>query len=70
MYDAFTGRFIQPDTIVPEPGSSQGYNRYSYTNNNPVKYTDSSGHCIDGVSTIVCIAIIGGVAGAVGGALG
>jgi hypothetical protein len=44
MYDAFTGRFIQPDTFVPEPGSSQGYNRYTYANNNPIKYSDPSGH--------------------------
>ncbi|MPM35315.1 hypothetical protein SDC9_81905 [bioreactor metagenome] len=44
MYDTFTGRFIQPDTLVPEPGSSQGYNRYAYTNNNPINRTDPSGH--------------------------
>jgi len=44
MYDAFTGRFIQPDTLVPEPGSSQGYNRYTYSSNNPINYTDPSGH--------------------------
>ncbi len=25
--------------------------------NNPLRYTDSSGHCIDGISTAVCIAI-------------
>jgi len=24
------GRFIQPDTIVPEPGNPQALNRYSY----------------------------------------
>ncbi len=37
------GRFAQADTIVP--GGVQGYDRYAYTNNNPVKYTDPSGHC-------------------------
>jgi RHS repeat-associated protein len=49
MYDAFTGRFIQPDTLVPEPGSSQGYNRYTYVKNNPINYSDPSGHspCLD-----------------------
>ena len=26
------------------PGGIQGYDRYSYTNNNPVKYVDPSGH--------------------------
>jgi uncharacterized protein RhaS with RHS repeats len=29
---------------VPEPGSSGGFNRYRYTRNNPLKYTDPSGH--------------------------
>ena len=43
-YDPTLGRFIQPDTIVPERGDPQGLNRYSYVNNNPVKYTDPSGH--------------------------
>jgi len=45
-YDPTLGRFIQPDTIVPEPGNPQSLNRYSYVNNNPVKYTDPSGYCI------------------------
>ena len=43
-YDPALGRFIQPDTIVPEPGNPQALNRYSYCLNNPVKYTDPSGH--------------------------
>jgi len=29
---------------VPEPGSSGGFNRYRYTRNNPLRYTDPSGH--------------------------
>ena len=89
-YDPELGRFIQPDTIVPNIGKGvnvnlivgynetpfldqlneynakilaelsgqrkplirqinldpQGFDRYSYTNNNPVKFTDSTGHCI------------------------
>ena len=39
------GRFISADTIVPDPKDPQTYNRYSYVLNNPVKYTDPSGHC-------------------------
>ncbi len=38
------GRFVSPDTIVPEPGNPQSYNRYAYTNNNPINNTDPSGH--------------------------
>jgi RHS repeat-associated protein len=43
-YSARLGRFVSPDTIIPEPINSQGFNRYSYANNNPLKYTDPSGH--------------------------
>ncbi len=39
------GRFVSADTIIPEPSDPQSYNRYSYGYNNPVKYTDPSGHC-------------------------
>ena len=44
-YDAAAGRFVQPDTIVPNPGNSQDWDRYAYTVNNPLRYTDPSGHC-------------------------
>ncbi len=41
-YDSSAGRFIQPDTIGP--GGVQGLDRYAYTNNNPVRYNDPTGH--------------------------
>jgi hypothetical protein len=44
-YDPALGRFIQADTIVPEPGNPQSLNRYTYVYNNPLTYTDPSGHC-------------------------
>ena len=44
FYDNRRGRFIQPDTIVPNPGAPQSLNRYSYAGNNPLRYTDPSGH--------------------------
>jgi len=44
-YDPALGRFAQPDTLVPDPGNPQALNRYTYVNNNPLKYTDPSGHC-------------------------
>ncbi len=43
-YDATIGRFISPDTIVPEPFNPQSLNRYSYCLNNPLRYVDPSGH--------------------------
>jgi RHS repeat-associated protein len=43
-YDPSLGRFIQPDTIVPEPGNPQAHNRYTYVYNNPFRYADPSGN--------------------------
>mgnify|MGYP005846566911 CR=1 FL=1 len=42
-YDPALGRFVQADTLVPEPGNPQALNRYAYVNNNPVRYTDPTG---------------------------
>ncbi len=43
-YDPQLGRFIQADTIIPSADTSQSLNRYSYVKNNPLKFTDPSGH--------------------------
>jgi RHS repeat-associated protein len=43
-YDPALGRFVQADTIVPEPGNPQALNRYSYVYNNPLRYIDPTGH--------------------------
>jgi RHS repeat-associated protein len=43
-YDPALGRFVQSDTVIPQPNSVQGYDRYAYVNNNPLRYTDPSGH--------------------------
>jgi RHS repeat-associated protein len=44
-YDSALGRFIQPDTVVPlESQGVQAWDRFAYTNNNPVRYTDPTGH--------------------------
>jgi RHS repeat-associated protein len=41
-YDPALGRMAQADTIVP--GGVQGYDRYAYVNNDPIRYTDPTGH--------------------------
>jgi len=47
-YDPELGRFIQPDSIVPLASQGvQAYDRYAYTNNNPIRYNDPSGHMAD-----------------------
>ena len=46
-YDPSIGRFISPDTITQDPMNPQCFNRYSYTFNNPLKYTDPSGHLVN-----------------------
>lgn len=47
LYDPVVGRMLSPDNYVPTPDFSQGYNRYSYALNNPLKFTDPSGELID-----------------------
>ena len=58
-YDSLTGRFISPDTIIPDPANPQSFNRYSYVRNNPLRYTDPSGHdptlCTNSYASPYCI---------------
>jgi RHS repeat-associated protein len=44
-YDPLLGQFLSPDPYVSHPENPQGYNRYAYCLNNPLKYTDPSGYC-------------------------
>ena len=53
-YDPLLRRFTQPDTIIPNPHNPQDLNRYTYTRNNPIKYTDPSGHKVTGSDSSGC----------------
>ena len=44
VYDPQLGRFLSADPFVQFALSSQGYNRYTYANNNPLSFTDPSGY--------------------------
>lgn len=43
-YDPVLGRFLQPDSIVPDPRNPQALNRYAFAYNNPVANSDPTGH--------------------------
>ncbi|MEJ1415508.1 MAG: RHS repeat-associated core domain-containing protein, partial [Candidatus Sedimenticola sp. (ex Thyasira tokunagai)] len=65
VYDPELGRFLSADPTMQDPYSSQGYNRYSYVHNNPLKYTDPSGYgffknsIVRAVVAIAAAAIVG-----------
>jgi RHS repeat-associated protein len=63
LYDPLLGRFISPDSIVQAPGDPQTLNRYSYCGNNPLVYTDPSGH-IFGIDDVLIGMAIGAIIGA------
>ncbi len=43
-YDPSVGRFITADTIIPDPGKSQSFNRYMFVAGSPVQLMDADGH--------------------------
>jgi RHS repeat-associated protein len=57
-YDPCLGRFISPDTIVPEPYNPQALNRYAYAFNNPISNLDPTGHApvVAAVAAVVTVA--------------
>lgn len=81
-YDPELGRFTQADTLVPSADTSQALNRYAYVANNPLKFTDPSGHGwfsdlwddIKGfIGTILTVALtpwLGPIAAIIGSAVG
>lgn len=57
LYDPAVGRVLSPDNFVQDPFSTQGFNRYAYGLNNPLKYTDPDGQFIH----IIVGAVVGGL---------
>jgi RHS repeat-associated protein len=43
-FDSSLGRFAQADSIIPGVGNPLAWDRYAGLRNNPVRYTDPSGH--------------------------
>jgi len=44
FYSPALGRFVQPDSIIPNPANPQNFNRFGYVLNNPIVFTDPTGH--------------------------
>ena len=44
--DTFLGTFGSPDSLIPNLFNPQALNRYSYVANNPLRYTDPTGHML------------------------
>ena len=61
MYDPLNGRMLSADNYVQEFLGTQGFNRYSYAGNNPLKYTDPSGE--NPLLIVLATAFIGGYVG-------
>ena len=62
-YNPEIGRFLNSDNFMSKPGNNiLGNNTYSYCNNNPVKFKDTSGHWSKGAETIsfaaACVALV------------
>ena len=51
-YDPITGRFTARDNLVQGGPGTQGFDRYTYANNNPVNWTDPSGQFLDTIADI------------------
>jgi len=44
FYSPSLGRFISADTVIPNPGNPEAFDRYAGMMNNPVRYNDPTGH--------------------------
>jgi len=59
FYSPYLNRFIQPDTLIPDANNPQAWNRFSYVFNNPVRYNDPTGHCVEPVTGTACLVLVG-----------
>ncbi|MBN2779361.1 MAG: hypothetical protein JXR36_17150, partial [Bacteroidales bacterium] len=65
LYDPVLGRMLSPDNYIATAFSTQSLNRYTYANNNPLKYTDPSGDIISAIVIIGGFALAGSITGGI-----
>jgi RHS repeat-associated protein len=58
VYDPTLGRFLSADSVIQSLGATQSINPYSYAWNDPLRYTDPSGHSLLGTILGLVAAII------------
>jgi RHS repeat-associated protein len=46
-YNPYINRWIQPDTIIPDPANPQSIDRYLYALGNPTDYVDPTGSVVE-----------------------
>ena len=60
-YDPYLNRWTQPDSIVPNIYDPQAWDRFAYVDNNPVRYNDPSGHCLEDACILELVVITAAV---------
>jgi RHS repeat-associated protein len=65
MYDPILGRMLSVDNFVQDATSVQGFNRYTYAMNNPMKFTDPNGELAWFVLPLIGLFVGGYIGGAI-----
>jgi RHS repeat-associated protein len=56
-YDPVVGRFMAVDPVGFSAADPMTFNRYSYANNNPYRYTDPTGMCVEDACVLEAAAV-------------
>ncbi|SHL12484.1 RHS repeat-associated core domain-containing protein [Desulfatibacillum alkenivorans DSM 16219] len=63
-YDPAIGRFISPDSLIPNAYDPQQLNPYAYCSNNPLRYVDPTGHAVvDVTGAMIGVRTTGNIVG-------
>ena len=65
IYDPVEVRMLSPDNYVPDPFSTQGYNRYAYAMNNSLSFVDPDGNMPVFLIPIIIGAAVGAFIGGI-----